>query len=179
MQPHGLRTRRTNEADSSRPDARSRLKCSYPGRALATAYVYGGRRLANFAVFFGFLGVFFLLACGSSWKGSVGAVLGKDNRTGRVFVREAPAGMGAARAGIEVDDEIVAIDGTPVTEMTPSQVHEKLAGDVGSKVTLRIKHANSAPRDVVVERGPLASSARPEPSAAPKPANEHQRGTEP
>jgi len=67
--------------------------------------------------------------------------------------------MGAARAGVEVDDEILAIDGKKVGEMSPKEVHENLAGDVGSKVTLTIKRAGSSRRDVVVERGPLRGGA--------------------
>jgi C-terminal processing protease CtpA/Prc len=112
---------------------------------MATAYV-----CALFLLGIGGFG-----GCGSSWKGSVGAVLGKDNRTGRVFVREAPGEMGAARAGIRIDDEIVAIDGVRTEGMTPAEIHDKLAGDVGSKVTLTVRHEGSPPRDVVVERGPL------------------------
>src|SRR5262245_21151180 len=69
-------------------------KCSDPPHALATAYVW---------VFFLLV---FLAGCGSSWKGSVGAILGKDNRSGRVFVRQAPPGMGAARAGVAEGDEV-------------------------------------------------------------------------
>jgi len=71
-----------------------------------------------------------------------------------VFVREAPPDMGAAKAGVRVDDEIVAIDGTKVADMTPTEVHDKLAGDVGTKVTLTVRHGGET-RDVVVERGPL------------------------
>jgi S1-C subfamily serine protease len=124
---------------------------------LATAYVYG----------VGFIVALLVSAvsttaigCASNWKGSVGAVLGKDNRTGRVFVRDAPPGMPAERAGIRPDDEITAIDDVPVGKMTPEQVHEKLAGDVGTKVKLTVLHAGDAPRDVLVERGPLRNDAK-------------------
>jgi C-terminal processing protease CtpA/Prc len=99
--------------------------------------------------------------CGSSWKGSIGAVLGKDNRTGRVYVRDAPVDMAAARAGLEVDDEVLAIDGKAVLGMSPDEVHQALNGNVGSKVTLTVARGRTAKRDVVVERGPLRGEEKP------------------
>ncbi len=124
---------------------------------MATAYVY--------ALWFSLFLVVILVSgggigCASTWKGSVGAVLGKDNRTGRVFVRDAPSGMPADRAGIRVDDEITAIDGTPVQKMSPQDLHEKLIGDVGSKVKLTVQHPGDPSREVVVERGPLRGEER-------------------
>jgi S1-C subfamily serine protease len=122
-------------------------------RTLATAYVYAR----------GFIVVLMVgvaLGCASTWKGSVGAVLGKDNRTGRVFVRDAPPGMPAERAGIRPDDEITAIDDAPVGKMSPEQIHDKLAGDVGSKVKLTVQHPGEAPRDILVERGPLRGEGK-------------------
>jgi len=96
-------------------------------------------------------------ACGPTWTGSVGAVLGKDNGNGRLFIRETPAGMGAVKAGLEVGDEVVAIEGKPVQAMTPSAVHEALAGKVGTKVRVTVKRGEST-LDFVVERGPLAGT---------------------
>jgi S1-C subfamily serine protease len=96
-------------------------------------------------------------ACSTTWTGSVGAVLGKDNANGRLFVRDAPAGMGAARAGLQVGDEVVAIDGRPVATMTPAEVHEALSGKVGTTVRITvIREGVKAER--VVERGPLAGT---------------------
>ena len=130
---------------------------------LATAYVYGGRFIVALPLVLAVLAsaaTATTMGCASSWKGSVGAVLGKDNRTGRVFVRDAPPGMPAERAGIRPDDEITAIDDVPVGKMTPEQVHEKLAGDVGSKVKLTVLRPGDAPRDVLVERGPLRGESK-------------------
>src|SRR5690242_9449913 len=96
----GFRVRTPSGTESANvpgtPRSSARRKCSDPPRTLATAYVW---------VFFLPLLIVCALGCASSWKGSVGAVLGKDNRTGRVFVREVPSGMGAARAGLEEGDE--------------------------------------------------------------------------
>ncbi len=99
-------------------------------------------------------------ACGNGWTGSIGAILAKNNQTGRVFVRQVPADMGAARAGLEVDDEILAIDGRPVTAMTSDDLHLALSGQVGSRVRMKISR-NGETRDVTVERGPLAAPPAP------------------
>src|SRR6185436_6270271 len=107
-----------------RKERRRMSKSSYAGPTSATACLVGVALLV-------------LAACGGTWTGSVGAVFAKDNRTGRVYVREAPADMGAARAGVLVDDEIVAIDGHPVLGMSTQQLHEALAGQVGTKVALQ------------------------------------------
>ena len=96
--------------------------------------------------------------CGGAWDGSVGAILGKDNRSGRLFVREAPPGLGAAQAGIQTGDELTRIDGKPVASMSPDDVHRALAGKVGTKVSLTVTRAGEE-RTVLVERGPLQSGA--------------------
>ena len=92
----------------------------------------------------------------------MGAVLGKDNHDGRVYVRQLPEGMPAARAGLKVDDEIVAIDGKPVRPMSPAEVHEALAGPIGSTVRLSV-FRQGEPLEFVVQRGPLR-----EPATAPE-----------
>jgi predicted metalloprotease with PDZ domain len=125
---------------------------------LATAYVSG---LWLLLVLLAILVTSGATGCASTWKGSVGAVLGKDNRTGRVFVRDAPPGMPADRAGIHPDDEITAIDGAPVQKMSAQDLHDKLSGDVGSKVTLTVRKPGAEARDVVVERGPLRGETAP------------------
>jgi S1-C subfamily serine protease len=93
----------------------------------------------------------------ATWTGSVGAVLAKDNATGRVFVRDVPPGMGAARAGLAAGDELVAIEGKPVVKMTPEEIHEALAGKVGTKVKVTVMRGGSTV-EYVVERGPLAGT---------------------
>ena len=79
--------------------------------------------------------------------------------------------MGAARAGIEEGDEIVAIGGKNVDRMSPQEIHEALTGDVGTKVTLTVRRdGRGAGRDIVVERGPFKDQpAIPDPNKeAPK-----------
>ncbi len=96
--------------------------------------------------------------CGGEWTGSVGAVFGKDNQSGRVYVREAPSDMPAAQAGVMIDDEVVAIDGKPVRGMSADDVHKALAGKVGTKVRLEVRRGGEV-HEVVIERGPLKGSA--------------------
>jgi predicted metalloprotease with PDZ domain len=96
-------------------------------------------------------------ACSQTWTGSVGAVLGKDNVSGRVFLRDVPPGMAAAKAGLLVGDEVVSIEGKPVGTMTPEGVHEALQGKVGTKVRITVVRAKVS-LEIVVERGPLAGT---------------------
>jgi C-terminal processing protease CtpA/Prc len=94
------------------------------------------------------------VACGPPKVGSVGAMLGKDVHTGRLFVREVPAGMAGATAGLRDDDEVIAIDGAPVADMSPAEVHQRLEGAVGTKVVLLVVRDGET-RKIEVVRGPL------------------------
>jgi C-terminal processing protease CtpA/Prc len=80
--------------------------------------------------------------------------LGKDNADGRVFVRDVPPDMAAAKAGVHVGDEVLAVDGAPVRSMSPDDVHRAVAGAVGSRVKLTVQRNNQT-LTVVIERGPL------------------------
>lgn len=93
------------------------------------------------------------VGCGG-WNGSVGAILGKDNRSGRVYVREVPPGLAAAQAGIQEGDEVTAVEGKPVSSMTPDELRTALRGKVGSKVTMTVVHRGET-RTIQVERSPF------------------------
>jgi hypothetical protein len=95
---------------------------------------------------------FVITACASAAPGTIGALLGQRT-DGRLFVRGVPPGQGADRAGLEIEDEIVAIDGRPVKEMTQEDVRRAVRGDVGSTLTLTVERAGQR-RDVKVERSP-------------------------
>ncbi len=125
-----------------------------------------GKGFFGWAVFFAGWAAFFGAACGGGVMGSVGAVLGKDNQDGRVYVRELPPEMPGARAGLKLDDEIVAIDGKPIRPMSPDEVHEALSGPIGTNVMLSVVRDGES-LVVTVRRGPLRVPPR-EPEAAPE-----------
>jgi C-terminal processing protease CtpA/Prc len=79
-----------------------------------------------------------LCGCGGQQVGSVGAVLGRDNDTHALFVREVPPGMAADRAGLLPGDEIIMIEGFYVRDLGMKEIRALLRGDVGSTVELTI-----------------------------------------
>ncbi len=97
-------------------------------------------------------------SCGGTATGSVGAVLGKQAEDGRLYIRQAPPGMAAWTAGLEPDDEVVAIDGRDVKAMTLDDVRAALRGPVDSTVVLTIRRGGVV-RDVKVKRGPFKEGA--------------------
>ena len=90
-------------------------------------------------------------ACASQ-KGTIGAVLGQDQDQ-RLFVREVPDGLAADRAGLEVGDEILTIDGHDARAMSPAGVHDALSGDVGEPVRLTVIRRGNVVR-VTLKRTP-------------------------
>jgi carboxyl-terminal processing protease len=93
----------------------------------------------------------FAAACGGSGVGSIGAVLGRDDDTHAVFVREVPRGLAADRAGLLPGDEIVMIDGVYVRELGTKELRELLRGDVGGAVKLTILRGEGV-RHITVTR---------------------------
>lgn len=80
--------------------------------------------------------------CGGSSGASIGAVMGRDNESRALYVREAPQGMGAEKAGLQPGDEIVMIEGRYVKDMDATAVRAKLRGDPGSAVQLTVVRGN-------------------------------------
>ena len=99
-----------------------------------------------------------LFSCGPS-MGSIGAVLGKHNATGRVIIREAPPGMAAAAAGLQAGDQLLLIDGRDVRSMTPEEVHEALVGPIGTSAQLTVEREGYILR-VAVKRARLRDGPR-------------------
>ena len=58
----------------------------------------------------------------------------------------------AARAGLQPEDLIVAVDKEPIMGMTLSDAVDRLRGDVGSSVTITIKRGTKDPFDLEVKR---------------------------
>ena len=94
----------------------------------------------------------FALADCAAQKGTIGAVLGQDQNQ-RLFVREVPDGLAADRAGLEVGDEILTIDGHDARAMSPAGVHDALSGDVGEPVRLTVIRRGEVVR-VTLKRTP-------------------------
>lgn len=81
-------------------------------------------------------------ACGASsvaMPGSIGVVARREPGTGRVVIVEAPAGGAGARAGLEVGDEVLAIDGVAVSSMTRDEFQQAVRGPVGSTVEVDVR----------------------------------------
>jgi C-terminal processing protease CtpA/Prc len=101
-------------------------------------------------------------ACHGSGLGSIGAVLGRDNDTHAVYVREVPLGLAAERAGLLPGDEIVMVDGFYVEELSPKELRALLRGEVGSKVELT-ELRGSVVRRVKLTRTELRPADEPKP----------------
>ena len=90
--------------------------------------------------------------------GGVGLVIGSDD--GIITVINPIDGTPADKAGLKAGDQILAIDGQPITNMQVDDVEDKLRGDPGSKVTLNVLHKEQTkPVDVVLERGLVSVEA--------------------
>ena len=93
-----------------------------------------------------------LVAGCAAQKGTIGAMLGQRS-DGRVFVREAPPGLAADKAGVREGDEIILIDGIDVRQLDERRLHQALSGEVGDPVKLTILRNNSVVR-VTLQRTP-------------------------
>ena len=79
-----------------------------------------------------------LLSDCAARKGTIGALIAEDEESGRLFLREVPPGLAAARANLKPGDEILLIDGLDVRRMDARQVHAALVGEVDSTVRLTL-----------------------------------------
>jgi len=104
-----------------------------------------------------------LLGCGGGQRGTIGAVLGQQN-DGRVYVRDAPPGLGAERAGLRPGDEILFIDGVQARKMTPNQLHQALSGPLGEPVKLTLIRNGKVMRVTVTRTEPQAYRLEGEPA---------------
>jgi len=71
-------------------------------------------------------------------RGTIGAVIAQQSDSGRVFLREVPPGLAAAKAALKPGDEILLIDGRDVRSLDPKQIHGALVGEVGAPVKLTL-----------------------------------------
>jgi C-terminal processing protease CtpA/Prc len=103
--------------------------------------------------------------CAAGGPGSVGAVLGRDNETRALHVREVPEGTSAGQAGLAPGDEIVMIDGVYVKDLGAAEIRAKLRGETGSEVALTVVRGvrGDEVRHVRVTRAPLRAPRAPAP----------------
>jgi C-terminal processing protease CtpA/Prc len=98
-------------------------------------------------------------SCGCAPEtGTVGALLGQKP-DGRLFVRDAPPGLAAARQGLEPGDEILLVDGKDVRQMNEHELYAALSGDVGTTVKLTVVRGDAVTRVTLVRTSaPLKAS---------------------
>ncbi|MGB0525197.1 MAG: S41 family peptidase [Flammeovirgaceae bacterium] len=83
--------------------------------------------------------------------GGIGAVIGRRND--KVMVLMPNKGYPADRAGLEIGDEIIAIDGIQITERHIDDISKLLKGQAGTNLSLKIKrYGKNAPFDVTLKR---------------------------
>jgi C-terminal processing protease CtpA/Prc len=105
-------------------------------------------RLRHAGGIFAIAGALGAIGCGSE-MGTIGALLGQKP-DGRLFVRETPQGLAAARQGIEPGDEILLVDGKDVRQMSERELYRSLSGDVGTAVKLTLVRGDAVMRVTVV-----------------------------
>lgn len=81
-------------------------------------------------------------------------------------VREAPAGLAAANAGIRPGDQILLIDGRDVRPMSSAEVHAALGGEVGSEVKLTMVRGEQVARATLRRLPPPKRRAQANPGQA-------------
>lgn len=83
--------------------------------------------------------------------GGIGAQI-TISTTGQVFLQPLPD-KPAARAGIELNDELLAVDGVDIAGKSADEIVDLVRGEVGTRVTLRLRRAGvDAPFDVAITR---------------------------
>jgi len=103
-------------------------------------------------------------ACTHPLAGNVGGAMGKKYPPdGRLFVRTVQPGLALANAGVEVDDEILTIDGKDVRPMSQPDVESALRGDTGKTLVLTIAREGQKREVKVVLTPKVAPKKRGEP----------------
>jgi carboxyl-terminal processing protease len=96
-----------------------------------------------------------LAACGpGGFSGSIGIVARREASTGRVILVDVPSGGAGARAGLEVGDEIIAVDGRMVANMSNDDFRAAVRGPIGSRVDVDVLRDGLRKR-LTVERAAL------------------------
>ena len=88
--------------------------------------------------------------------GGIGATLSRPEEGGPIILEPIP-GNPAELAGIEIGDQLLAVDGEPITpEMTVQAVADMIRGEKGTEVVLTVLHPEaSEPVEIEIERGDI------------------------
>ena len=88
--------------------------------------------------------------------GGIGATLSRPEEGGPIILEPIP-GNPAELAGIESGDELLEVDGEPITpEMTVQAVAEMIRGEKGTEVVLTVLHPEATePVEIEIERGDI------------------------
>ena len=82
--------------------------------------------------------------------GGIGVTMGfKD---GKVTIMAVLEGTPGEKVGLKAGDEIMSVDGTPVTEYQPEEVAMHIRGDAGTEVKLLIHRADEADKEYAIQR---------------------------
>lgn len=82
--------------------------------------------------------------------GGIGVTMGfKDDKVTIMAVLEGTPGE---KVGLKAGDEIMSVDGTPVTEYQPEEVALHIRGDAGTEVKLLIHRADEADKEYAIQR---------------------------
>ena len=82
--------------------------------------------------------------------GGIGVTMGFKG--GGVHVISVLEGTPGEAAGIQAGDEILAVDGTPVSEFQPEEVALHIRGEIGTDVTLKIHRKGTEDKDITIAR---------------------------
>lgn len=80
-------------------------------------------------------------------------VAARDDPERRVLILSVMPGSPAQAVGIEAHDSIIAIDGTPISELELGEEIAHIRGPAGSDVVLTVRSPGKEPRDILVTRG--------------------------
>ena len=75
--------------------------------------------------------------------GGIGAVIYKPEVQGNVIINEPYENSPAHKYGLQCGDEVLEIDGVPTPGLTSSESSERMRGEAGTKVTLKVKKLRS------------------------------------
>lgn len=90
------------------------------------------------------------LGCGPPPRGTIGAVLLR-RRDGRVYIRDVPPHLAAARAGVHPGDELLLVEGQDVRRLGDDDLRRLLSGQVGEPIRLTLVRGDEVLR-VTIQR---------------------------